>query len=223
MGRRSTVGSTGAAAMAARASGHQEEDLTVRHWTTSEPRQPGRAIGRAAIVALLLGAGRADAQPTVEAGLVVGLPAALPTGLTMGAGVAVIGGGELALGAAGSWSGVTEYALTETVAQDELRLRALGVWQHEAGRGMIALRLGLGATAVRETRTRDQGSRAGLTGDALETTTWALLPAADLELAVTLRVIGAWGVAVSGGPSVDLHGGALHAGWTGVLGVAWQP
>jgi hypothetical protein len=27
----------------------------------------------------------------------------------------------------------------------------------------------------------------------------------------------------SGGPSVDIFSGKLHAGWTAQLGVAWQP
>jgi hypothetical protein len=195
----------------------------VRHPTTSKSPQVRSGIRRFLLVVLLLGGARAAADVTVEGGLVVGLPAALPTGLSTGAGAAIVVGGTLALGAGASWSTVTEYARTETVAQDDLRLRVLGAWQHASGRGTIALRLGLGATAVHETRTRDQGSRAGLTGDALETTAWALLPAADLELALVVRVVGAWGVAVRGGPSVDVLDGALRAGWTGGLDVAWQP
>ena len=106
---------------------------------------------------------------------------------------------------------------------DDLRLRLFAAAQHVAGRGTVALRLGLGGTTVHEVRTRDQGSRAGLTGDALESTTWSLLPAADLEAVVVVRVVAGWGLAVSGGPSIDLLDGAAHVGWVGSLGVAWQP
>jgi hypothetical protein len=177
------------------------------------------------LVATLLVAvagGLARAETVIDGGMAVGLPAALPTGLSTGLGVGLSRGDALAWGARLSWSTATEYTLAWTVRHDDVRLRVVGALQHRAGRGTLALRLGAGGTLVREDRTRDQGSRAGLEGAALESTSVALLPAADLEAAVTLRVAGAWGLAVSGGPSLELLDGALRAGWIAGVGVAWH-
>lgn len=162
------------------------------------------------------------ADLVVDGGFVASLPAGLPTGLSTGVGAGVATGGVLAFGARASWSSATEYSLTTTVRDDDFRLRAHATLQRDAGRGTFALRLGLGATLVRESVTRDQGERAGLEGDALQSIQWALLPAADLEAAVVLRVHGAFGVVVSGGPSLHLLAGAVQAGWIGGLGVVWQ-
>ena len=98
----------------------------------------------------------------------------------------------------------------------------LGV-QHLAGRGSFGLRVGVGATAVYENVTASQGSRAGLTGSALETSKWDLLPAADVEGVVFLRVWHAWGMSLSGGPTLHLLDGSARYGWTSQLGVLWQP
>lgn len=161
----------------------------------------------------------------VDGGLVVGFPAALPTGLSKGAGVGVTQGrgGVLAWGARASWSTATESSISWTVTQWDLRLRAIAELRHRAGRGTIALRGGIGATVVHEHRVRNQGSRAGLTGSDLETSAVAALPAADLEAVVAVHVAGPWVLVMSGGPSVDLRSGALHGGWIAGLGVAWQP
>ena len=51
----------------------------------------------------------------------------------------------------------------------------------------------------------------------------AMLPAADLDGVVMLHVAGPWLLVIAGGPTVDRHDGALHAGWNAELGVAWQP
>jgi len=70
---------------------------------------------------------------------------------------------------------------------------------------------------VYEARTRAQGARAGLCGSDLGSTSWAMLPAADIEAIVVLRIWNSWGMSVSGGPTVHgLHGGARVAG-----AVAW--
>ena len=151
-----------------------------------------------------------------------GKPAALPTGLTTGVGAGLTRGGLFAWGARASWSTATEYATSWAVTHDDVRLRLTGALQRTQGRGTFALRLDLGPTLVHETRLRDQGARAGLSGSDLETTAWSILPAADLELAVTLGIAGDWAMVVSGGPSLELQGGALHAGWLGTLGVAWR-
>lgn len=166
---------------------------------------------------------RSAGHLAVDGGLVVGFPAALPTGLSVGAGAGVTVGDALTWGARASWVTATESSLPWTVTQSDLRLRVTGGLQAHPGRGTIGLRLGLGGTMVHETRLRNQGMRAGLTGSELETSAFALLPAADLEAVVALHIAGPWLLTTSGGPSLDIHDGALHGGWTAELGVAWQP
>ncbi|HEY3358249.1 MAG TPA: hypothetical protein VGQ83_33685 [Polyangia bacterium] len=189
---------------------------------------------RLALVAALLGwAAGAAAQPaaraaaaaenTVAAGLVLAYPAALPTGLMTGVGAAFTrSAGRFGWGASASWGTATEYTLTETVRNDDLRLRVHGVAQRGLGRGTVGLRLGLGGTLVYEARERAQGGRAGLAGTALSSSVWALLPGADLEVVATLRLLDAWALTVSGGPSVHLLDGSPRGGWRAGLGVAWQ-
>jgi hypothetical protein len=164
---------------------------------------------------------------TVDGGLVLALPAALQTGMSAGVGLgfsrAATANGWLAWGARASWSTATEYTLIDTVRNDDIRLRlCLGI-QRIMGRGSFGLRLGLGATAVYENIMTSQGSRAGLTGSALETSKWYLLPAADLEGVVFLRVWHAWGMSLTGGPTLHLLDGSPRYGWTSQLGVLWQP
>jgi hypothetical protein len=166
-------------------------------------------------------------KSTLDGQLVLALPAALQTGMSAGVGMgyfrAATASGWLAWGARASWSTATEYTLIDTVRNDDIRLRLCGLIQHNAGRGSFGLRLGVGATAVYENVTASQGSRAGLTGSALETTKWYLLPAADLEGVVFLRVWHAWGMSLSGGPTLHLLDGSARYGWSSALGVLWQP
>jgi hypothetical protein len=166
-------------------------------------------------------------KSTLDGQLVLALPAALQTGMSAGVGMgyfrAATASGWLAWGARASWSTATEYTLIDTVRNDDIRLRLCGLIQHNAGRGSFGLRLGAGATAVYENVTASQGSRAGLTGSALETTKWYLLPAADLEGVVFLRVWHAWGMSLSGGPTLHLLDGSARYGWSSALGVLWQP
>ena len=161
----------------------------------------------------------------VDAGLIVGLPAALPTGLStgVGAGLTRACGCHFAYGALASWASASESSETWTVTHGELRLRATGSLHHEAGRGTLALRLGLGATVVHEDRVRNQGVRAGLTGSELEQTATQALPAADLEAVVTLRIAGPWALVIAGGPTATWFDSHLRGGWTAALGVAWHP
>ncbi|HET7502792.1 MAG TPA: hypothetical protein VFK02_17340 [Kofleriaceae bacterium] len=168
---------------------------------------------------------RSTGHLAVDGGLVVGFPAALPTGLAMGAGagVSLTAASWLAWGARASWATATESSLPWTVTQSDLRLRVTGAVQKAAGRGTLALRLGLGGTLVHESRVRNQGMRAGLTGPELATSSFALLPAADLDAVVGLHVAGPWLLVLSGGPSVDVLERTLHGGWNAQLGVAWQP
>ena len=166
---------------------------------------------------------RSTGDLVLDGGLVVGHPAALPTGLSTGIGAGIARGGTLAYGARASWSTATESTMAWTVTHQDLRLRLTGALQHAAGRGTFGLRLGLGGTLVHEARLRNQGERAGLSGDQLSTSALALLPAADLEAAVSIQIWRAWIATVSGGPSVALDGGHALAGWTASLGVAWRP
>ena len=164
---------------------------------------------------------------TADAGLLLALPASLQTGMSAGVGAgflrAATAGGRVAWGARASWSTATEYTMIDTIRNDDIRLRLCLVAQQIVGRGSFGLRLGLGATAVYESITAQQGNRAGLTGSALETTTWYLLPAADLEGVVFLRIWHAWGMSLSGGPTVHLLDGSPRYGWSSGLGVLWQP
>ncbi len=159
----------------------------------------------------------------IDGGLVVGFPAALPTGLSTGVGGGITYGHDLAGGARIAWSTATESTPAWTVTHSDLRLRATGAVQHTAGRGTFGLRLGAGGTLVHEARVRNQGMRAGLTGDQLEMSTFALLPALDLEVVVGLHIAGPWVFAVSGGPTAELVSGHVHGGWNAALGVAWHP
>jgi hypothetical protein len=159
----------------------------------------------------------------VDAGLVLALPATWQTGLSSGIGAGVTHGRRLAWGVRGSWSAATESSLVWTVSHDDFRLRAVGVLQQPAGRGVFALRLGLGPTFVYEHRTRNQGARAGLTGSDLESSALAAFPGADLEGVVTVHIVGRWSFMLGGGPTAIVADGALHGGWTAQLGAGWQP
>jgi hypothetical protein len=159
----------------------------------------------------------------VDAGLVLALPATWQTGLSSGVGAGVTRGRRFAWGVRGSWSTATESSLVWTVSHDDFRLRAVAALQQPAGRGVFALRFGLGPTFVYERRTRNQGARAGLTGTDLENWALAVFPAADLEAVVTVQIVGRWSVLLSGGPTAIISDGSLHGGWTAQLGAGWQP
>lgn len=160
----------------------------------------------------------------LDGGLVLGFPTALPTGLSRGIGGGVtFGACPLRWGARAAWMTATESTLAWTVTHSDLRLRVTGSAQHDAGRGSFGIRLAAGGTLVHESRTRNQGMRAGLTGSELETSAFAMVPAADLEAVVSLHVVGPWLMVMTGGPSAALVAGDLHGSWTAELGVAWQP
>lgn len=159
----------------------------------------------------------------IAAGLELGVPAALTTGLATGAGVAVTRGHGLVLGARLGWVSATESSTTWTVTHDDVRLRLTAAVERTAGRGAVGLRLGLGGTLVHENRERNQGKRAGLTGSALMTSAWALLPAVDLDVVVGLHVAGPWSVQLGGGPGLVVIEGTAHARWATQLAIGWSP
>jgi hypothetical protein len=166
---------------------------------------------------------RSTGPLAVDGGLLLALPARLPTGLSSGLGAGVTRGRRFAWGARGSWSSATESSLAWTVSHDDFRLRGVAALQQPAGRGVFALRLGLGPTFVYEHRTRNQGARAGLTGADLESSALAVFPGADLEGVVTLHILGRWSLTLAGGPTAIVADGALRWGWTAQLGAGWQP
>ena len=146
----------------------------------------------------------------VDAGLVLALPATWQTGLSSGIGAGVTRGRRFAWGVRGSWSTATESSLVWTVTHDDFRLRAVGAVQQPAGRGVFALRLGLGPTFVHEHRTRNQGARAGLTGSDLESRRWPRFPARISRLWSRCTSWGRWSLTLSGGPTAIVADGALH-------------
>ena len=160
---------------------------------------------------------------SVDGGLVLALPATWQTGLSTGVGGGVAYGRTFALGVRASWSTSTESSLAWTVSHDDYRARVTGGVQRAVGRGVLALRLGLGPTVVYEDRVRNQGARAQLTGSALETTALAAMPAGELEAVVSVHVGGPWLLVMSGGPSMLISDGDTHFGWGTQLGVGWQP
>jgi hypothetical protein len=159
----------------------------------------------------------------IDAGLIVASPAALPSGMSTGivAGVTRSCGCLLAYGASVSWSTITESSVDWTVDQTDLRLRVTGSVRHEAGRGSLALQVGLGPTFVHEVRTRNFAMEAGRND--LTTRAWGTVPAGDLDAVFAVHVAGPWLAVASGGPSLDHFGGAFVLGWSASLGVAWQP
>jgi hypothetical protein len=159
----------------------------------------------------------------VDAGFVLALPATWQTGLSSGIGAGMTRGRRFAWGVRGSWSSATESSLVWTVSHDDFCLRGVAAVQQPAGRGVFALRLGLGPTFIYEHRTRSQGARAGLTGSDLENSALATFPGADLEGVVTLHIFGRWSLTLGGGPTAIIADGALHWGWTTQLGAGWQP
>lgn len=189
---------------------------------------PPASIGIFTILSLLCLATPARAEDPISdfsasGGLAVAMPVALPAGMSTGLHAAGTWGETFALGARAAWSRASEHTTSHTVAHDDIRLSLLGAARHRAGRGTMALRLGLGGILVRETRTRDQGMRAGLTGDELKTSALRWVPSAELELAVSLQIRGAWGIAIAGGPSIHVDAGSGRFGWIGTAGVTWQP
>ncbi len=160
-------------------------------------------------------------------GLVLARPVSLQTGLSAGVGAdylrAASAGSWFAWGGRASWSTATEYTLTDSVRNDDIRLRLCAVARHVVGRGSFGLRLGMGASTVYEDRIRAQGNRAGLPSGAVEHSSWYLFPGGEVEALVLLRVWNSFGMSLSGGPSLHLIDGAAHAGWATSLGVLWQP
>jgi hypothetical protein len=202
--------------------------LTIQMWpslrhVTFPRRRVGQLALAVAVTFALATPGRSYAQGvfgasppprnTLDGQLVLALPAGPSTGMSTGVGMSytrlATKNGAFAFGARASWSTSTEYKLTEAVRDDDIRLRLCGLIQHQEGRGVLALRLSAGGTLVYENH--------ALTG-----TTWSMLPAADAEGVVFLRVWESWGMSVSGGPTLHIVNSSARWGWTSGLGVLWQ-
>jgi len=157
-----------------------------------------------------------------DVGIVTGLPAALPTGLSRGIGAGIQRGRCLAWGVRASWATTSESSTTWQITHDEIRLRIFGAVQRDVGRASLGLRLGAGGMLVSESRLRQQGMRAGLSGDDLETSKLALLPTAGVDGVVALHVRGPWLLQLSAGPSVVVVDSTPRVIWSAEVGVAWQ-
>lgn len=169
---------------------------------------------------------RAEPGPyRIDAGFYTGMPPGLPSGLEpgFGAGITRECGCMFAYGARFAIAGITESSEAFTASDVDIRLRATGSLRHVVGRGELSLRLGAGINLVYEDRSRNGGDRAGLTGDALQTSTLAALPAADLDGVLALHLIGPWLLVASAGPTADILNGALRAGFGAELAIGWQP
>jgi hypothetical protein len=166
---------------------------------------------------------RTDGKFLIDAGFVTGFPTALTTGLTSGVAAGItIGECPMRWGVRAAWVTATENSLDWTVTDSDTRLRATGSIQYDAGRGVIAARAGVGPTLIHEYRLRNLGKRAGLTGTDLENSAFLLVPSADLDGLIQVRIAGQWSMMLAGGPSMSLVSKSLHANWNAELGVAWQ-
>ena len=166
---------------------------------------------------------RAGGRLTLDGGVLLALPAALGTGMSTGVGLGAMYGHRLRVGLRVSGSTASESSIDWAVTHTELRLRAAADFRHQAGRGAVGLRLGVGPTIVHETRLRNQGPRAGLTGSDLETTALATLPSVDLDAVVGVHIAGPWLLMLSGGPTATWVSGDLKMGWSALIGTGWQP
>jgi hypothetical protein len=158
-----------------------------------------------------------------DGGFFLAAPTALPTGLASGIGAGVTVGKTFAWGVRASYASASEDGEAWAVTHREVRALATGTVQHELGRGLLGLRVGLGGTFIHEHRMRHQGMRAGLEGDELEATNLALLPTATLDATIGLHVRGAWMLQLSAGPSISIVDGDARGAWSTALGVAWHP
>jgi hypothetical protein len=165
---------------------------------------------------------RSTGSVSLDGGLVMASPAALGTGLSIGAAAGVSVGRLLAWGVRASWSSASESSLTWSVTQADFKLRLGAAIQRDAGRGRFALRLGVGPTMVRETRLRNQGVRAGLSGSDLQTSATQIAGGAEVEAVIAVHIAGPWLLSTSAGPSLTVLDGDRRLGWTGQVGIGWQ-
>jgi hypothetical protein len=211
-------------------------DRRLRSGLERHPNRKIRLTIALGLLGLLPSRARADARAlvgetsgtpvtaplSIDAGLLLALPTALGPGLSTGIGLGLTRGRTLAWEMRASWSTATESSISWTTTQWDLRLRVGGALQATLGRARVGLRIGIGPTIIHETRTRNQGMTANLTGDALGSSSFATLPAGDLEAFLALHVFGAWLFTVSGGPSAALQSGDFRLGWLSMIGVGWQ-
>ncbi len=197
------LAATGPALAAGRAEAHDHAQSVAR---AAPPAGPDS-----------VGLGLAAGQPAM-------LPAALGQGLTLSATplrIADAGSTRLAAGAELLWLRAVEHSPSWQVTQDELRVRLVVDGELERGRGRWLLRLGLGATTVWESRLRHQSER--LVDGGIHSSGLALVPGAELQVGVALRIVGHVGVRLRVGPSVHLGEAATGVGALGTLEAAWLP
>ena len=207
--------------------------MTAAAWVQRRPRvqvnmtrRRLNALTLPVLAWLLLTPAALEAMPALHGsvGVASAMPALLDTGMALGVGADVLTTGTLAWGLQSSIGSAAENDEFWAVSHLEWRLRLLGALQYRAGRGIIGLRLGAGFSLVDETRQRHQAERLGASAGDLDTSALALVPGADLQVAVGVAVLGAWGVSLAAGPSVHLpSSGERRFGFVGQVGIARLP
>lgn len=172
--------------------------------------------------------GPAARWPPFAVGLAAGQSAMLQTtlgqGLTLSCTplqVTALGPLRLAVGGEALWLRATEHSASWEVTQDDLRVRLVLDGMVARGRGAWLLRIGVGATAVVESRLRHQSER--LLEGGIHDSGVALLPGAEAQFGVALRIVGHVGVRLRVGPALHLANGAPQLGVLGTLEGAWLP
>lgn len=219
---------------------HRHRDRQDAQESRSQVPRWAAVLGVCALVVAAPATSRADSHqqgvtaqlglplPPLALGLAGGQPAmldnALGQGLTLGATPWVWlqrGGARLVLGGEFVWLHATEHSPSWQVTHDDLRLRVVIDGELHRGRGMWLLRFGAGATTVLESRLRHQSER--LVNGGISERGVALLPAADVQVGVAVRVIGNLGLRLRVGPSVHVRTDGLGLGVVGALEAAWLP
>ncbi len=161
----------------------------------------------------------ASAELLLEVAVLTAQPASMHVGQSVGAAAGVHSAGWLSFGVVSSLSQAAESSLGFAVEHLEWRARVMATAVWRRGRGNWLLRAGLGGTLISENSLRHQSAR--LTGDTEGTTTWALMPAAEVTAGVQLRVFESWGVGVAAGPAwhMSVAESSLKAGFTATVGV----
>lgn len=128
---------------------------------------------------------------------------------------------QLRLGTELAWAMAEEHNLAWAVRQHQIGARAVATASADDGRGGLMVRAAAGPTVVIEQRQRHQSERLQQGGVGESGVAW--LAGAELQLGVSLRVVGPLGVRLRGGPAWSLGEAGLVSGFAGALEVAWLP
>lgn len=159
-----------------------------------------------------------------ELGAFAASPSALETGQLLGPSLAVRLAGPLALGARLRLGRASENDLTWSVSHTELSLAATAALVAALGRGEVGVTLSAGPLVLHEARARHQALRLESAGLERETSAWSVGISGALEAGVRLFVFETFGVALGGGPRVDVLGedGAPRLGFSAGLAAFYE-